>query len=107
WEAAQLSRSVLEVEGRVWHALSSEYHHCRARGVPLLAADGTLRQWVGMIEDVHARRAAELANEELLHVAEHARQQAETANAAKDEFLAVLSHELRSPLQTMITWVGL
>jgi PAS domain S-box-containing protein len=107
WEAAQVTRSVLEVEGRVWHALSGEYRHCRARGVPLLGPDGALRQWVGMIEDVHARRAAELANEELLRVAEHARRQAEAANQAKDEFLAVLSHELRSPLQTMLTWVGL
>lgn len=107
WEAAQLARSVLEVEGRVWHALSGEYRHCRARGVPLLAADGSLRQWVGMIEDVHDRRRTELENDELLRVAERARQQAETANHTKDEFLAVLSHELRSPLQTMLTWVGL
>jgi len=107
WEAAQATRSVLEVEGRVWHALSGEYHHCRARGVPLLAPDGSLRQWVGMIEDVHARRQAELQNEDLLRVAERARREAEAANHAKDEFLSVLSHELRSPLQTMLTWVGL
>ncbi|MEO7434996.1 MAG: CHASE3 domain-containing protein, partial [Candidatus Binatia bacterium] len=107
WEAAQATRSVLEVEGRVWHARSGEYHHCRARGVPLLAPDGSVRQWVGMIEDVHARRQAELQNEELLHVAERARREAEAANQAKDEFLSVLSHELRSPLQTMLTWVGL
>jgi PAS domain S-box-containing protein len=107
WEAAQLARSVLEVEGRVWHALAGEYHHCRARGVPLLAPDGSLRQWVGMIEDVHARRQTELENQQLLRDAEHARRQAEAANTAKDDFLAVLSHELRSPLQTMLTWVGM
>lgn len=107
WEAAQVARSVLEIEGRVWHALSGEYRHCRARGVPLLAADGTLRQWVGMIEDVHDRRRAELEREELLHIAERARGEAEAANQAKDAFLAVLSHELRSPLQTMLTWVTL
>lgn len=107
WEAAQTARAVLEVEGRVWHALSAEYHHCWARGVPLLAPDGTLRQWVGMIEDVHARRQAELENEDLLRVAERARREAEAASQAKDEFLAVLSHELRSPLQTMLTWVGI
>jgi signal transduction histidine kinase/ActR/RegA family two-component response regulator len=107
WDAAQVARTPLEVEGRVWHALSAEYRHCRGRGVPLLAPDGTIRQWVGWIEDEHARRQAELANEDLLRVAERARAEAEAANQAKDEFLSVLSHELRSPLQTMLTWVGL
>jgi len=107
WEAAQLARSTLEVEGRVWHALSGEYHHCHGRGVPLLDAEGKIRQWVGMIEDVHERRRHELENARLLRVAEDARRQAETSSRAKDEFLAVLSHELRSPLQTMLTWVRL
>ncbi len=107
WEAAQLGRTKLEVEGRVWHALSGGYHYCRGRGVPILAADGTIRQWIGMIEDVHAERTTEVRTEELLRAAEHARQEAEAANQAKDQFLAVLSHELRSPLQTMLTWVGL
>lgn len=107
WEAAQLARATLEVDGRVWHALSGEYHHCHGRGVPLLDADGAIRQWVGMIEDVHERRRTEVENARLLRVAEDARRQAETASRAKDEFLAVLSHELRSPLQTMLTWVRL
>jgi CheY-like chemotaxis protein/two-component sensor histidine kinase len=35
---------------------------------------------------------------------QEARQQAETANRIKDEFLAVLSHELRSPLNPILGW---
>ncbi|MEH2256881.1 CheR family methyltransferase [Nostoc sp.] len=35
---------------------------------------------------------------------ELARQQAETANRAKDEFLSNLSHELRNPLNIMLGW---
>jgi len=36
--------------------------------------------------------------------AEAARVQAEHANSAKDQFLATLSHELRSPLNVMLGW---
>lgn len=36
-----------------------------------------------------------------------AKQVAETANAAKDQFLAVISHELRSPLSAILGWAKL
>jgi len=36
-----------------------------------------------------------------------AREEAESANQAKDDFLAVLSHELRTPLNAMLGWVRL
>lgn len=39
--------------------------------------------------------------------AELARQEAEAANHIKDEFLAVLSHELRSPLNPILGWAKL
>ena len=41
----------------------------------------------------------------LLAVAEHARAEAEKANRVKDAFLAMLSHELRSPMNAMLNWV--
>jgi PAS domain S-box-containing protein len=38
---------------------------------------------------------------------EAGRQQAQEANAAKDQFLATLSHELRSPLNVMFGWIAM
>jgi PAS domain S-box-containing protein len=43
----------------------------------------------------------------LYEVEQKAREAAETANRIKDEFLAVLSHELRSPLNPIMGWVKL
>jgi len=39
--------------------------------------------------------------------ADRARAEAEAATLARDRFLAVLSHELRSPLSAVLTWTGM
>lgn len=45
-----------------------------------------------------------IENSRLYKAEQNARTQAESANRIKDEFLAVLSHELRSPLNPIVGW---
>ncbi|WP_256973051.1 CheR family methyltransferase [Nostoc sp. T09] len=56
------------------------------------------------ISDITNRKQFEVERSRLLEQEQVARQQAEAANRAKDEFVSNLSHELRNPLNTMLGW---
>lgn len=56
------------------------------------------------IRDITERKRAEVERALLLEIAQTARTEAEAANGIKDEFLATLSHELRSPLTSILGW---
>ena len=75
--------------------------------VPLFSPDGASSGSVGVFFDVTAEQEVAAERERLLAANEMARADAEKANRMKDEFLAVLSHELRSPLNAMLGWVGI
>jgi signal transduction histidine kinase len=57
--------------------------------------------------DITDRLRAEEERRRLLASEKEARQQAEDASRLKDEFLAVVSHELRNPLNAITGWASL
>jgi two-component system CheB/CheR fusion protein len=58
-----------------------------------------------IVRDISARRKLETERHDLLIRETEARQEAERISLVKDEFLATLSHELRTPMTTILSWV--
>ena len=85
---ANRARFGLEYRVRV---RGGEYRWVLDLGAPRFDAQGTFLGHVGQVIDISARKEAEL-------VKAQASRALKEANQRKDEFLAVLAHELRNPL---------
>ncbi|HET7307949.1 MAG TPA: ATP-binding protein [Gammaproteobacteria bacterium] len=82
------NRSVFKLTHRI-RRKDSTLAWTHSRAVPLFDKAGEICEWFGSATDITLRKKAELS----LH----------KANRAKDEFLAMLGHELRNPLSPIMT----
>jgi signal transduction histidine kinase/CheY-like chemotaxis protein len=77
------NKTIFALEHRVLR-VDGSHGWTYSRAVPILDDDGAILEWIGMASDITVRKRIE--------------EQLTEASNRKDEFLAMLAHELRNPL---------
>ncbi len=95
WARAVAEKRMFVFEHRV-RRHDGEWRDCTIRAVPIITADGLIREWVGVHADITERKRDDEALQNLTA-------QLSEADRRKDEFLATLAHELRNPLAPIRT----
>jgi PAS domain S-box-containing protein len=95
--------------GEAWedtHPLRSKdqtYRWFLSRALPIRSADGSIAGWLGTNTDITERKIAEAERERALAFEQQARAEAERATRARDEVLAIMAHDLRNPMNTILS----
>lgn len=104
WQVALQNGTPYEIEHRYRRAADGTYHWHLVRGIPLKDSSGQIVKWFGTCTDIDEQKQLEAERTQLLALARQAQAEAEAANRTKDEFVAMVSHDLRAPLNAILGW---
>ncbi|MBR8840843.1 MAG: PAS domain-containing protein [Stigonema ocellatum SAG 48.90 = DSM 106950] len=107
WTISIKNSTLYKHEYRLRRDADGSYRWHLAMGLPLKDEQGQVVKWFGTCTDIHDGKELEMERDRILQLEQVARNEAERANRIKDEFLAILSHELRSPLNPILGWTKL
>lgn len=79
------------------------YRWFLSRALPIRGEDGAIKSWLGTNTDITDWKVAEAERERALAQEQQARTVAERAARARDEVLAIVAHDLRNPMHTILT----
>lgn len=83
-----------------------EYRWFLGLALPLVR-DGAIERWFGTCTDIQDLKDAEAALLESERQAREARETADQANRRKSEFLAAMAHEMRTPINAVLSYADL
>lgn len=114
-DAARVRNVIRSGQSRASGALLTQYRVTGSDGIqrwmqglsePHVSASGEL-VWEGVAVDISALKAAEARALELRQEEQQLRRKADAENEAKSRFLAVMSHEIRNPLNSIAGYARL
>jgi PAS domain S-box-containing protein len=79
------------------------YRWFLSRALPIRSEDGSIANWLGTNTDITEQKNAEAERERALALEQQLRSQAERATRARDEVMAIVVHDLRNPMNTILT----
>jgi PAS domain S-box-containing protein len=79
------------------------YRWFLSRALPIRSEDGSITNWLGTNTDITEQKNAEAERERALALEQQVRSQAERATRARDEVMAIVVHDLRNPMNTILT----